>query len=271
MQTTTSSPADEIQIVPLPAFRDNYIWLLQRGESAAVVDPGDGEPVLAALRKLGLRLEAILLTHHHADHVGGVEALLAAWPHGERPLIFGPAAESITGVTRPLAGGESIHLPGLGLEFQVLAVPGHTRGHLAYFCQLAGQPALFCGDTLFGAGCGRLFEGTPSQMARSLACIASLPDTTAIYCAHEYTAMNLGFAQAVEPRNPDISRRVAEVAALRRRDQPTLPSSLALEKATNPFLRCAQPEVIAAARRQGALGDDPVSVFAALREWRNQF
>ncbi|MDE2584378.1 MAG: hydroxyacylglutathione hydrolase [Betaproteobacteria bacterium] len=276
MQTVTPGraatlPADEVRIVPLPAFRDNYIWLLQRGQVAAVVDPGDGAPVLAALSELGLRLEAILLTHHHADHVGGVETLLAAWPQGARPLVFGPAAESIIGVTQPLVGDESISLPGLGLEFQVLAVPGHTRGHLAYFCQLAGQPALFCGDTLFGAGCGRLFEGTPSQMALSLARIASLPDATAIYCAHEYTAMNLGFAVAVEPHNPDISRRVAAVAEQRRRGQPTLPSTLALEKATNPFLRCAQPEVIAAARRQGASGDDPVSVFAALREWRNQF
>lgn len=276
MQTTppgraATLPADEVQIVPLRAFRDNYIWLLQRGQVAAVVDPGDGAPVLAALSHLGLHLEAILLTHHHADHVGGVEALLAAWPQGARPLVFGPAAESITGVTQPLAGGESISLPGLGLQFQVLAVPGHTRGHLAYFCQLVGQPALFCGDTLFGAGCGRLFEGTPTQMAHSLDRIASLPERTAIYCAHEYTSMNLGFAQTVEPHNPEISRRVAAVADLRRRDQPTLPSTLALEKATNPFLRCAQPEVIAAARRQGASGDDLVSVFAALREWRNQF
>lgn len=265
------SALPEVGIFPLPAFRDNYIWLLQGSNSAAVVDPGDAAPVRAALERLGLRLEAILLTHHHADHVGGVEALLADWPGEGAPLVFGPAAESITGLTRPLAGGETIKLQELGLEFQVLEVPGHTRGHLAYFGQVAGCPVLFCGDTLFGAGCGRLFEGTPAQMAHSLARISSLPEATAIYCAHEYTAMNLGFAQAVEPHNPQIAQRIAAVAELRRCHLPTLPSSLSLEKATNPFLRCAQPEVIAAARQRGARGEDPVSVFAALREWRNDY
>lgn len=245
----------------IPAFKDNYIWLLTRGRRAAVVDPGDAAPVEARLAAAGLGLEAILITHHHADHQGGIEALAARW----RPAVYAPANESITGRTHPLAGGETISV--LDQAVEVRAVPGHTRGHLAF---LAGK-ALFCGDTLFGAGCGRLFEGTPEQMAASLAQLATLPDDTLVYCAHEYTALNLGFARAVEPGNVAIRARTERVAALRAAGRASVPSTLGDEKATNPFLRCAEPAVIAAARAHGAVDMSPVAVFAAIRAWRNVF
>ncbi|MBI2305715.1 MAG: hydroxyacylglutathione hydrolase [Rhodocyclales bacterium] len=265
MTTDPASPASSaaFDVRPLPAFRDNYIWLLSRDGCAAVVDPGDAAPVEAALAEAGLCLVAILVTHHHADHQGGVERLVAA--HGA--TVFGPAAESITGLSRPLRGGERIEVDGLGAAFDVLSVPGHTRGHLAY---LAGR-RLFCGDTLFGAGCGRLFEGTPAQMAASLGVLAGLPDDTEVYCAHEYTEMNLRFAAAVEPHNPAVRQRIADAAAIRARGEPTLPSTIGLEKATNPFLRCAEPAVIAAARQRDPSAAGAVGVFAAIRGWRNEF
>lgn len=245
----------------IPAFKDNYIWLLTRGRRAVVVDPGDAAPVEARLAADGLSLEAILVTHHHADHQGGVGALAARW----HPAVYAPAKESITGCTYPLAGGERITI--LDGAVDVLAVPGHTLGHLAYVAP--GQ--LFCGDTLFGAGCGRLFEGTPAQMAASLASLATLPDETAVYCAHEYTAMNLEFARAVEPENPALAVRVARVAAQRAAGLPSVPSTLAEEKATNPFLRCSEPAVVAAAMARGAVDRSPTAVFAAIRAWRNTF
>lgn len=245
----------------IPAFKDNYIWLLTRGQRAAVVDPGDAAPVLERLRADGLTLESILVTHHHADHQGGVAELVER--HAAQ--VFAPTSESITGCTRPLSGGERIDV--LGTPVEVIAVPGHTLGHLAY--RAPGR--LFCGDTLFGAGCGRLFEGTPAQMAASLAAIAALPDDTAIHCAHEYTEMNLRFALAVEPDNPAVRERVARVAALRAAGQPSVPSTLADEKASNPFLRCAEPAVVDAALAHGAVDRSPTAVFAALRAWRNVF
>lgn len=250
-------------VIPVPAFNDNYIWLLHRDACAVVVDPGDAAPVEAALTEHGLRLTAILVTHHHADHQGGVAALAERW----QAAVYGPAAESITALTHPLRGGEEVNLPALAARFAVLAVPGHTRAHLAY---LSGR-RLFCGDTLFGAGCGRLFEGTPAQMFDSLARIAALPDDCAIYCAHEYTEMNLRFAAAVEPVNAAIRARIDGARALRAEGLPTIPSTLALEKATNPFLRCREPAVIAAARAHGCASDDPLAVFATIRSWRNDF
>jgi len=245
----------------IPAFKDNYIWLLTQGKRAFVVDPGHATPVLARLEADGLALEGILVTHHHADHQGGVAELTARWP----AKVYAPGNESITGCTHPLSGGECIDV--LGQNVRVMAVPGHTRGHLAYYV----EGALFCGDTLFGAGCGRLFEGTPEQMSASLASIAALPETTRIYCAHEYTAMNLRFAVAVEPKNAALQARVARVGELRAAGLPSVPSTLAEEKATNPFLRCQEPAVIAAALGQGAAGCEPVAVFAAIRGWRNNF
>jgi hydroxyacylglutathione hydrolase len=245
----------------IPAFKDNYIWLLTAGQRAVVVDPGDAAPVQARLEAEGLRLEGILITHHHADHQGGVAALVERW----RPEVFAPAIESITGCTRPLNGGERIEI--LGQTVEVMAVPGHTLGHLAY----RAPGVLFCGDTLFGAGCGRLFEGTPAQMADSLARIADLPDETLVYCAHEYTEMNLRFALAVEPDNAALRKRVEKVAAQRAAGQPSVPSTLAEERATNPFLRSAEPAVVAAGLLHRAADRSPTAIFAAIRGWRNVF
>lgn len=250
-----------LEVDLIPAFKDNYIWLLRRGDRVAVVDPGDAAPVMARLQADGLQLEAILVTHHHADHQGGVAELAEYW----QATVFGPADESIIACSRPLSGGDRIDV--LGQKFDVLAVPGHTAGHIAY--RMPG--AVFCGDTLFGAGCGRLFEGTPAQMADSLARLAALPDDTLIYCAHEYTAANLNFAAAVEPDNPAIRRRSAAVAERRQAGLPTVPSTLREEKATNPFLRCSEPAVVAAARQRDPAAQDPVSVFAAIRAWKNVF
>jgi hydroxyacylglutathione hydrolase len=249
------------EILLIPAFKDNYIWLLVRDGRAAVVDPGDAAPVIARLEALQLQLETILITHHHADHQGGVGELIQRW----QPRVYGPAAESITGCSDPLLGGETIEV--LGQEVAVLPVGGHTRAHLAYHV----PGAVFCGDTLFGAGCGRLFEGTPAQMCDSLARIAALPDDTRIYCAHEYTEANLRFAVAVEPDNAALRERVERVAQIRSAGLSSVPSSLREEKATNPFLRCAEPGVIAAAQAHGATEASLVEVFAAIRGWRNTF
>lgn len=255
-------------VIRIPAFKDNYIWLLRKGVSAVVVDPGDARPVLEVLEREGLTLSAILITHHHADHQGGVAQLL------ERHAVpvFGPASESITALTRPLLGGERIRLDSLGVEFEVLAVPGHTLGHLAYY----GNGCLFCGDTLFAGGCGRLFEGTPAQMYDSLTRLAAFPEQTAVYCAHEYTEANLRFALAVEPGNRQLRDRVDEVAVARAKGSATVPSTVALEKSTNPFLRCTEDEVVATARARAALAgnvpiNDALAVFSVLREWKNSF
>ena len=245
----------------IPAFKDNYIWLLTLGKRAVVVDPGDARPVIAKLLADDLLLEGILITHHHADHQGGIAELQARW----HPEVYAPGNESITGCTRPLVGGECIDI--LGQVVRVMAVPGHTLGHLAFYT----PGALFCGDTLFGAGCGRLFEGSPEQMSASLDSIAALPDDTRVYCAHEYTEMNLRFALAVEPDNAAISQRVERVAALRAAGLPSVPSTLADEKATNPFLRCDQPAVIEAARLHATVNPKKASIFAAIRGWRNNF
>ena len=249
------------EILLIPAFNDNYIWLLVRDGRAAVVDPGDATPVIARLEALQLRLETILVTHHHADHQGGVTELVERW----RPRVFGPEQESITGCSDPLRGGETIVV--LDHPADVLAVGGHTRGHLAYHF----PGLLFCGDTLFGAGCGRLFEGTPAQMCASLARLAALPDETKVYCAHEYTETNLRFALAVEPQSATLRERAERVARIRAAGLPSIPSTLREEKDANPFLRCGEPAVIAAALAHGAVDASPEAVFAAIRGWRNTF
>jgi len=251
------------EIIRIPAFKDNYIWLLRKGASAAVVDPGDARPVLEVLQQKGLTLTSILVTHHHADHQGGVKDLLAHYP----VEVFGPASESITGITQPLSGGETIRLIPLEAEFKVLAVPGHTLGHLAFY----GCDSLFCGDTLFAGGCGRLFEGSPAQMFDSLTRLSAFPEQTAVYCAHEYTEANLRFALAVEPGNRLLRDRMDEVIVARAKGLATVPSTLALERTTNPFLRCGKPDVIAAAHLRGSHSEAPVDVFTALREWKNSF
>lgn len=251
------------EVIRIPAFKDNYIWLLRKGRSAVVVDPGDASPVLEVLDREGLVLTAILITHHHADHQGGIAALLSQYP----AAVFGPAAESITALTHPLVGGESIRLDSIEADFKVLAVPGHTLGHLAY----QGNGRLFCGDTLFGAGCGRLFEGSPAQMHDSLTRLAALPGETAAYCAHEYTETNLRFALTVEPGNRNLRRRVDQVAVARAKGMATIPTTIELEKATNPFLRSQVPEVISSVRNRGEDASDSLAVFTALRKWRNAF
>lgn len=259
-----------IDIEALTAFQDNYIWLLQNREQrrCAVVDPGDASPVLHWLSKHpGWQLCDILITHHHADHIGGVEPLKAAT--GAR--VIGPDEERIPGRDATVRDGDRVEV--LGSQFETLEVPGHTRSHVAYFQTDGDAPRLFCGDTLFAAGCGRIFEGTPEQMYRSLQRLAVLPDSTLIYCAHEYTQNNLRFAEAVEPENPALVRRIAEVKALRASGQGTLPSNLALERQTNPFLRAETAAVMRAAARHARSESllSAVQTFAALREWKDHF
>lgn len=254
----------ELRIDPIPAFDDNYVWWLADGRSAVVVDPGDAAPVAHRLSQTGLQLAAILVTHHHGDHVGGVEALV----HATGAHVYGPAAESIPCVRTRLRGGDRIEV--LGHAFDVIDVPGHTRGHIAYYSRSLG--ALFCGDTLFACGCGRLFEGTAEQMSESLAKLAALPAATRMYCAHEYTLANIRFALAVEPDNAALQARQRACEALRAQGKPTLPSTLADELATNPFLRCDVAAVRTRAERESpGANASTVAAFAALRAWKNRF
>ena len=258
-----------IQIEALPAFNDNYIWLLQDPASrrCAVIDPGDAAPVLAWLEAHpDWRLEDILITHHHNDHVGGVEALKART--GAR--VSGPASERIPARDVDLEDNAVVRV--LDTDFQVFAVPGHTLGHIAYFSDQPETPLLFSGATLFAAGCGRLFEGTPEQMHRSLQRLAALPGATEVYCAHEYTLSNMRFACAVEPNNPQVLARFEEVSRLRAENRITLPSTIELERLTNPFLRVDETSVKEKAdERTGALNPTPSAVFAGLRAWKDRF
>jgi hydroxyacylglutathione hydrolase len=264
-----------MKLVPLPAFADNYIWMLQDGHDAIVVDPGDAAPVFDALARGNLQLAAILVTHHHADHTGGVAALRDA----TGAPVFGPARETIPEPVTRLVQGD--HAEVMGLRFEVIEVPGHTAGHIAYFLPAdaantaAGAPAplVFCGDTLFSGGCGRLFEGTPAQMLASLDALAALPGETRVCCAHEYTLANLRFAHAVEPGNAALARYTAQCEALRERGEPTLPSQLATERQINPFLRSREAAVLQAVRAHAGLSphSGEAEVFAALRQWKNDF
>lgn len=253
-------------VLHVRAFQDNYIWLI-RGNSrteVAVVDPGDAAPVLDFLQHQDLVPAAVLCTHHHADHVGGAERLRRTY---DVP-VYGPANEAIASVTHPLREGDMVTLPSLELGFRIVEIPGHTRGHIAF----VGDGLLFCGDTLFSAGCGRLFEGTAEQMHRSLSRLAALPESTAVYCGHEYTLANLRFALAVEPDNDDTLAYRREAEALRARGAPTLPSTIGRERRVNPFLRAAAPAVKAAAENQaGRRLNDEVSIFAALRRWKDSY
>lgn len=258
-----------IQIQALHAFSDNYIWLLQdtSQQRCAVVDPGDAAPVQQWLDDHPQwQLTDILITHHHNDHVGGVLALKAS----TGATVHGPAGETIPGRDTALNHGDRIQV--LGLELQVYAVPGHTLGHIAFYHAASEPPLLFPGDTLFAAGCGRLFEGTPAQMYASLQSLAALPDSTLIYCAHEYTLSNLRFAQAVEPHNPQIAQRFDDVSALRAQNRITLPSTIGLEKLTNPFLRAHERTVKEKAdERAGSAHATAQGVFTTLRGWKDKF
>ncbi len=262
-----------IKVIAIPGFVDNYFWLLTDGRYAAVVDPGDDGPVRKVLQSRSLQLGAILITHHHGDHIGGVAALLA----DRKVPVFGPRAElaQIPFIDHPLDEGDIVEVPGIGLQCQVLAVPGHTLGHIAYF---AGAVAdrnsnlLFCGDTLFVSGCGRLFEGTPAQMHESLSRLAALPEDTKVHCAHEYTLSNLAFAWAVEPDRAALTTEIDRVTALRARDEPSVPSTIGRERQFNPFLRVREAAVRASASAHaGAELCGDVSVFAALRHWKDTF
>ncbi|MEI2416437.1 hydroxyacylglutathione hydrolase [Orrella sp. JC864] len=253
---------------PLPALSDNYIWMASRDGQAIVVDPGQARPVLDALAAHDLRLRAILLTHHHHDHVGGVSELYDR----TGAQVFGPAGETLPRCDVPLAEGDRVGIAELGLDLTVLDVPGHTAGHIAYAGSVAGQPVLFCGDTLFAGGCGRLFEGTAAQMFDSLEKFSKLPGNSLVCCAHEYTLANLRWALAVEPGNRPLADWHARAAGLRDRGLPTLPTTLAHERETNPFLRTALATVAQAASRQaGRALPGPVDVFAALRAWKDEF
>jgi hydroxyacylglutathione hydrolase len=259
-----------MKLIALPAFSDNYLWLWQQDQMAVAVDPGDAAPVLQALADQGLTLAAILVTHHHADHVGGVRELhLATGAH-----VFGPAGEEVPAPFTPVMHGDQHDL--LGQTVQVLDVPGHTAGHVAYFLPNAKpNPVLFCGDTLFSGGCGRIFEGTPAQMLASLDRLATLPSNTQVCCAHEYTLSNLRFALAVEPSNTDLQTYMAQCQQLRAQGTPTLPAQLGNELQINPFLRARHPLVRHAVAQHAGLSaleqTDDVAVFAALREWKNDF
>ncbi|AYZ67887.1 hydroxyacylglutathione hydrolase [Burkholderia multivorans] len=276
---------NELEYMPVPAFEDNYIWLVSDGSEAIAVDPGEAAPVRRALSERGWRLTAILLTHHHADHVGGVTDLIDGQPDDAPLAVYGPAGEEIGVVTHPLRGGDRVTLDAPALAFDVLDVPGHTRGHIAYFQQAgkgaagqgaAGQgaaaPHVFCGDTLFSCGCGRLFEGTPAQMLASLDALAALPGDTRVHCAHEYTLSNIRFALACEPGNAALAAWRDEAAERRARGVPTLPTTIAHERAVNPFLRADSAEIHATLEAQlHESVPDRLTAFRLLREWKNRF
>lgn len=255
-----------LHVTGIPASYDNYIWLLaQPGEArVTVIDPSNPEPVLSYLQQHQLVLDSILVTHHHRDHIGGLTALKAAT--GAR--VYGPAVEQVADCDVALAEGDEVLLPHLNQRLQVLAVPGHVREHIAFY----GDGRLFCGDTLFLAGCGRIFTGTAAQLFASLQRLARLPPETAIYCSHEYTEANLRFARAVEPEHAGLTARAARVHALRAQGIPTVPGVLQEELATNPFLRCHEPALQAAVSHEtGVPIQDSLGCFAALREWKNRF
>lgn len=266
----TPSPDEGLKIEALPAFSDNYLWLAHDGVDATVVDPGDAATISRALEARRLRLRSILITHHHPDHVGGVAALKAA----TGAVVYGPAAEAskIGTLDHQLKDGDVVTLTAPSLALQVLAVPGHTLGHIAYYAEMPAPGLLFCGDTLFSGGCGRLFEGTPEQMESSLQRLAALPASTLVFCAHEYTLANLLFAQTVEPENPAVEAAVREVSAWREAGRASVPSSIGRELRINPFLRIADP-ALRESVRQHAVAEDGGSdgIFAALRRWKDGY
>lgn len=274
--------AASLTVTPIPAFQDNYIWAIHDGRAAAIVDPGEAAPVEAFLARTGLALGAIVITHHHGDHQGGVAALLERYPLGPdgKPVtVFGPATERIGNRTVAVSEGDVVTLPAPVATFRVLDVPGHTAGHVAYAGELPGAgPVVFCGDALFATGCGRILEGTPVQMLASLDKLAALPAATRVFCAHEYTASNVRFAKAVEPGNAALAEWEALVRQMRADDEPTVPTTIALELAVNPFLRSREPTVresvsahLAATGDALTAGSGDADMFGALRRWKDGF
>lgn len=263
--------AETIRIHPIPAFtgtNDNYIWSIELNQQAVIVDPGDAKPVLAYLQQAQLALSAIIITHHHWDHIDGIDELLRFFP----VPVYGPQSDKIPQITKPLFDGNCITLLDGKLALQVIAVPGHTRDHIAYLSDINANTALFCGDTLFAAGCGRLFDGSYEQFTASLKKINSLPETTLIYCTHEYTLANLRFASAVEPKNAAIAKRAKNEQLKRQHNQPTLPTTLKLERQTNPFLRYQEPQVKEAINHYWEQDwSDDVALFTGLRRWKDSF
>ncbi len=256
------------QITPVPAFRDNYIWAIHARHGtehrAVLVDPGEPDAILSWLDSRDARPVAVLITHHHQDHTGALPALAQRWT----VPVFGPKKENIPGVSHPVAEGNTVNIPELDLAFGVLETPGHTRGHVCYY----GHGWLFCGDTLFSCGCGRLFEGSAEDMHASLQRLAGLPGDTLVFCAHEYTLPNIGFAREVENGNPALEAWHQQARQLRKAGLPTLPSSIGRELATNPFLRCHVAGVRdAIAQHAGTSMNTPLAAFAALRQWKDQY
>jgi hydroxyacylglutathione hydrolase len=256
----------DLKIIPIPAFKDNYIWLIHNNDSAAVVDPGDANVVIETLSRLNLKLRHILITHHHHDHIDGVESLLSAYPNSK---AFTPKQEHYDFKHTPIDEGSIVYLPEFNLQFNIIDLPGHTLGHIAFYSNTnLMNPVLFCGDTLFGAGCGRLFEGTAEQMLNSLQKLALLPADTRVYCAHEYTLHNINFALSLEPNNIDLNERLKGTIKLRHMQQPSIPSTIKLELATNPFLRCHSNEIQTSIGLKNAT---PLEVFRYIREQRNHY
>lgn len=269
LEQMIGSMRHNVQIIPIPAFKDNYIWLIHNHHQAVIVDPGDATPVLDTLHRLNLNLTTILITHHHHDHIGGVAALQNAYPQSR---TYAPRLEEYTFQHTPVSEGDTVDLPDFFLKSTVIDLPGHTLGHIAYYIERGiesdNESLLFCGDTLFGAGCGRLFEGTPAQMYHSLQKLAALPIETKVYCTHEYTMHNIGFAMTLEPDNQQLTKRQQDTARLRNLQQPSLPSTIGLELATNPFLRCNSSEIQSSIQ---LLNAPALQVFSAIREMRNHY
>jgi hydroxyacylglutathione hydrolase len=251
------------EISAIPALQDNYIWAIHEDRHAAVVDPGEAAPVLAFLNAHSLQLDAILCTHRHADHTGGIARLREVY----NVPVYGRRHPNNPHITNELHEGDQLKLAAPHIAFDIIDIPGHLNDHIAFIA----PDILFCGDVLFGAGCGRNFEGTPAQLQHSLQRLAQLPGSTRVYCAHEYTAANLRFALACEPNNTALKQRVAAVRQLRETNQITLPSTIALEKATNPFLRCTQTEIIRTLQLRGLTDTSELGVFTAMRAWKNHF